>query len=215
MKIIIPARAGSKGLPGKNRTLFKYTADIIPESYKDSVIVLTDDPEIIKISAEYGFASINRSEETATDEASMKFTLNWTVNYLTFKGKLEHEEDILLLYLTYPERRWSDVERAIDFYNENSASSLLCKKELSVSPFLILKEEEDDRGSQLFWHDLYRRQDYPNCFELCHYICIINSASINNLNNNLYNNQTLFMQIDNPIDVDTKKDLDNFYGISK
>jgi len=215
MKIIIPARKGSKGLPGKNRTLFRYTADIIPESHKNQVIVLTDDSEIHKMSREYGFKSVERLEETATDEASMKFTLNWAINYLILTGKLEEEEDILLLYLTYPERTWSDIESAIDFYNQKSASSLLCKKEINLSPFLILKEEENDCGSQLFWHDLYRRQDYPRCFELSHFICIVNSSAINSLNSNLYNNQTVFFPIDNPVDVDTEKDLNNFYGLSK
>jgi CMP-N,N'-diacetyllegionaminic acid synthase len=215
MKIIIPARAGSKGLPGKNKTLFRYTANIIPDSYKNLVIVLTDDPEIHKMSSEYGFESVERLEETATDDASMKFTLNWAINYLIFKGKLTEGEDILLLYLTYPERTWSNIESAINFYNQKSASSLLCRKEIDFSPFLILKEEENDYGSQLFWHDLYRRQDYPKCFELSHFICIVNSSAINSLNNNLYNNQTVFFPIDNPVDVDTKKDLNKFYELSK
>jgi CMP-N-acetylneuraminic acid synthetase len=211
MKIIIPARMGSKGLPGKNRTLFRHTADIIPNNYKDQVIVLTDDPEIHKLSKEYGFCSVERLEETATDDASMKFTLNWAVNYLIFTGKLEPGEEIILLYLTYPNRKWSDVEKAVEFYHLNGAKSLLCKKEISFTPFLVLKEEEENLGSQLFWHDLYRRQDYPKCFELCHFICILNSSMINSLNNNLYNNQTVFFPIASQIDVDSQNDLDNFY----
>lgn len=215
MKIIIPARMGSKGLPGKNRTLFRHTANTIPNEYKDHVIVLTDDPEIHKLAREYKFRSIERLEETATDEASMKFTLNWVTNYLIFTGKLEQGEEIILLYLTYPERKWSDIERALEFYHLNEAKSLLCRKEIEHTPFLILKEEEDGRGSQLFWHDLYRRQDYPKCFELCHFIGIFNSSMINSLNNNLYNNQTLFFPVNSPIDVDTKKDLDNFHETNR
>jgi len=215
MKIIIPARMGSKGLPGKNRTLFRYTADIIPEEYKKDVIVLTDDPEIHKLAKEYQFLSIERFKETSTDEASMKFTLTWATNYLTLIGKIKANEDILLLYLTYPERSWFDVEKALAFYHANEAKSLLCRKEITHTPFLILKEEENNQGSQLFWHDLYRRQDYPKCFELCHFICILNSGSINSLNSNLYNNQTVFFPVDSPIDVDTKKDLDRFNGTNK
>ena len=44
---VIPARKGSKGLPGKNRILLKYTIDTIPKDYHKKVIVSTDDIEII------------------------------------------------------------------------------------------------------------------------------------------------------------------------
>lgn len=212
MKIIIPARRGSKGLPGKNRILFSSTAEIIPlELIKDSY-VLTDDPKIKKMSSEYGINSIDRPDETATDSASMKSSMIWLIDHLKSKGELNQSDDILLLYLTYPERTWIDVKRAIDFYLERGATSLLCKKPAPVSPFLMLMEN-GDHGVQPFYHDLYRRQDYPKCFELSHYICMFNSDQINSLNNNLYSSQTVFMPIPSAIDVDTQKDLDQYYGI--
>lgn len=211
MKIIIPARKGSKGLPGKNRILLEKTISTIPSEYLNLVYVVTDDPEIHFECIELGVKSIERPPETATDQASTKEVITWTLSYMKFHKIIEGEEDILMLYLTYPERTWKDVESGMRFYAERSCSSMLCRKEIKVSPYLILKSENDSKGSQLFSHDLYRRQDYPECFELSHFICIFNSSSINKLNNNLYNSDTIFMPIEETIDVDEKNDLLRYY----
>jgi CMP-N-acetylneuraminic acid synthetase len=65
-------------------------------------------------------------------------------------------------------------------------------------------------GKQVIKHNLYRRQDYPECFEISHYISIFNKNIIHNLNNNLYNKDTVYFSIDETIDVDTEKDLKNY-----
>jgi len=72
MKIVIPARKGSKGLPFKNRKLFNRTADIIPDDMKGFTYVLTDDAEIIKMAEDYGFNIIVRPYAISQDETSTK-----------------------------------------------------------------------------------------------------------------------------------------------
>jgi CMP-N-acetylneuraminic acid synthetase len=71
-------------------------------------------------------------------------------------------------------------------------------------------EVDNMRGKQLIPHNLYRRQDYPKVFEISHFISIFMGFELDNLNSNLYNNDTIFYPIDNIIDVDTQKDLDSF-----
>ena len=66
------------------------------------------------------------------------------------------------------------------------------------------------KGSQVIGHDLYRRQDYPECFEISHFISIFNKNEIVNLNNNMYNEDTVFYPIENTIDVDMPADLEMF-----
>ena len=206
MKIIIPARKGSKGFPLKNRKLFKYTADIIPDVYKHLTYVVTDDEVISKESLKYGFNTIDRAPEVSLDVTSTKATIQYAIDEIGIEN-----EDVIVLYLTYPERNWEHIDRAYLMFRLNrNQSSLLCKKKIDTSPFLMLKQEKGNKGSQLFYHDLYRRQDYPTCFEISHYVCIFNSNRINNLNNNMYNNDTVYYDIDNVIDVDEKKDLDRF-----
>lgn len=206
MRIIIPARRNSKGLPFKNRQLFKHTADIIPDIMKHKTYVTTDDEEIMIMAKDAGLRTVFRPRDISRDETSTKETMMYTLNKIG-----AGTETIIMLYLTYPERTWQDVNRAVSIFKSNDIGSLLCKKPLETSPFLMLKSESDSRGSQLFYHDLYRRQDYPECFEISHFISIFNSDELEKLNNNLYNNNTYFMEISNKtIDVDEQKDLDSF-----
>lgn len=214
MKIIIPARLGSKGLPFKNRTLFKYTADSIPLDRRSDVIVTTDDPEIIKLAQEYAFTIVERPAILAEDDTSTRDVLFHVIK----EQNIVSSEFIIMLYLTYPERTWEEVMDAFNFFLEHSysgaATSLLCKKEVKTHPYLCLEEYGADGifGRQITRHDLYRRQDYPKCFEISHYVCIFKAGSIYKLNRNLYCDDTVFYQIADVIDVDTKKELDQFNG---
>ena len=210
MKIIIPARKGSKGLPFKNRKLFARTHDLILKCWheilgsKSDVIVATDDEEIQRMAESAGFTWIDRPDSVSNDRASTKSLIQYVVSELDLRSEI-----LMVLYLTYPERTVDDIMQAISLFVSGPNQSLLCKKEIDWTPFLVLKEEPGGRGSQLFHHDLYRRQDYPKCFELSHYICILKSDSINKLNNNLYNIDTVYYPIDpKTVDVDTQKDLD-------
>ena len=135
MKIIIPARKGSKGVPLKNRKLFKYTANIIPNEMKHFTYVVTDDENVKQMAMDKGFNVLDRTHEVSSDKASTKDLMKYTIDRL---GLLD--ETILMLYLTYPLRKWEDVQKAICYFNVSSSKSLLCKHPLDVSPFLILKE---------------------------------------------------------------------------
>lgn len=211
MKIVIPARKGSKGLPFKNRKLLHHTLNIIPDEYKHDTWITTDDKAIIIEADKLGFKTHLRHSSLAKDESSTKEVMQDFVN----KQCNPRGETVIMLYLTYPERTWEDVMNAKNFYDNNTpvgTGSLLCKKEIKTSPFLMLKEENNNRGSQLFYHDLYRRQDYPKCFEISHFICIFAAQYINNLNNNMYDRDTVYMEIPNVTDVDTQKDLDELDG---
>lgn len=207
MKIIIPARMGSKGLPFKNRKLFKYTANSIPFSLSHDTYVTTDDPEIMKLARSYEFNVIERPAHLAQDRTSTKDTLIHSLKEINPNP----EEDILVLYLTYPQRSWKDVKSALDYVNslDFSVNSMLCRKECT-SPYLMMFEK-GPFGTQVVPHDLYRRQDYPPSFEISHFIVFFKAHYINNLNSNLYSETTVFYKIDQVVDVDLQKDLDEFY----
>lgn len=60
---VIPARKGSKGLPGKNRKLLSFTLDNIPEENRTATIVSTDDEHIVDSLKNSGVKIHNRSRE--------------------------------------------------------------------------------------------------------------------------------------------------------
>ena len=205
MKIIIPARKGSKGLPGKNAILIKHTLSTIPNYVKDSVIITTNDGKVIDQSV--GYKILLRNAKLSGDEISTKDVLLDVIQ----KYNIVDEEIIMMLYLTYPERTWTDIEAALNFFIDNDAKSLLCRVNPKSHPYLCMFSEDDNKGSQIVEHNLYRRQDYPECFELSHFICIFRANELEKLNKNLYNKDTIFYKIKRPVDVDTKEDLKRYY----
>lgn len=193
---VIPARQGSKGMPFKNRRLFSYTKLTIPMSVWENTILTTDDKTIMEIGSEYNI--LERSEVLSNDTASTKDVLLDVIE----KFDLEKEDIIVMLYLTYPERTWNDIQRGIDFFTAKEADSMLCIKEVKTHPYLCIYED----GNQVVKHNLYRRQTYPKVFEICHFLFIAKVNEIKKLNNNLYNKNTVYMDIPDKVDVDTEED---------
>lgn len=207
IKYLIPARKGSKGLPYKNRMLFNFTSSIVKNHFKN-VFVSSNDNFIKNLSYENNFNFHERSEKNSSDTSTTKEFVEEFINFYKFKD----DDIIVMLMLTYPERKKEDIENAIKFFIKNNGKSLLCKKECFQTPYLMMFEEDNFKGKQVIKHNLCRRQDYRKVFEISHFISIFKVSEVKKLNNNLYNENTLFYNIsNNTLDIDNKKDLENFY----
>ena len=204
IKYVIPARRNSKGLPFKNRKLFDYTIKSIPYEFLNSVIVTTDDEVIIDKCKSLGINYVSRDPLLALDETPTKDVIIDLIN----RGLLINDDICVMLYLTYPERTWDDIAKAILFMESKEAKSLLCKKTIkNTHPYLYMFEGKNYTGTQLVEHNLYRRQDYPKVFEISHFISIFEILEVFNLNGNLYNKKTIYYPIGDVTDVDTEEDL--------
>lgn len=204
-RIIIPARKGSKGLPFKNRKLLKYTLETIPKHLLSITYISTDD-EQIKEQVNNICQIHNRSLQNSQDSTS---TLS-LIKEIRQDLCLTSDENVVMLYLTYPERTFEEISRIYDFFVKNNINSLLCKKEIKTSPFLHMYDLGNGKGKQVIKHNLYRRQDYPKCFEISHYVSIFKVSEIDKMNNNMYNDETYFYEIKDRVDVDEQKDLERF-----
>ena len=129
--IFIPCRRNSKGVPFKNRKLFRFTIDAIPPEHWDNILVSTDDEYIIEKCKQLGLSCLTRSANTCGDTASTKAVIIESLPSLKKKY-------IIMLYLTYPERTWDKVMGAIAFYKASNARSMLCRKTLKTSPYLMM-----------------------------------------------------------------------------
>ena len=202
---VIPARKGSKGLPRKNRRLFELTANIIPEALKNSTVVSTDDEYIKQTSEDYGFNVHNRTPNVSLDTTSTTELLKQVASSF----KMSTEDEIVLLYLTYPQRTFDDVENIYEFYKQNNGTTLLCKQEATTHPYMCYYDLPENRGMRVINHDLYRRQDYPSCFFVSYFVAILKVEYLNVVNKNLYHPQTIFYPLDyDSIDIDTQEDLE-------
>ena len=86
---------------------------------------------------------------------------------------MDPSDIIVMLYLTYPERKFSDINKILNIYKEKKINSLLCCVEPKSHPYLCLFKQDNNHGKQVIEHDMYRRQDYPECFEISHFMVAI------------------------------------------
>lgn len=128
---IIPLRAGSKGIPGKNkrkllgRPLYSWVLGEAILSDLDEVYVYTDDTEILEqIELEYQWTpkvkGLKRSEASATDTASTEQAM------LEFAEKINHSYDIIcLLQATSPLTSHQDINACLNKIITESYDSAL------------------------------------------------------------------------------------------
>ncbi len=121
---VIPARGGSKGLPGKNirefcgKPLISWTIEQgMACNYIDKVLVSTDSEEIASIAVQSG-ASVPffRPPALANDTASSLDVLLHAVDYLSSVG--ESYDFIVMLEPTSPLRDVSDITGALELLFE-------------------------------------------------------------------------------------------------
>lgn len=92
--ILIPARGGSKGLPGKNiypicgKPMISYTISLLKDvKWSGDIVISTDDEKIIKVSEKLidgseNFYLVDRPAEYAKDTSSTEDVAIHTVNYM-------------------------------------------------------------------------------------------------------------------------------------
>lgn len=115
---IIPARGGSKGIPGKNikifhsKPLIAYTIEQAKQTgLFDRIIVDTDDKKIAAVAQKYGAeVPFLRPKRLASDKASVIDAVLLLLKRL--KEKQSYEPDIItLLQTTSPLREISDIKK--------------------------------------------------------------------------------------------------------
>ena len=203
---VIPARRDSKGLLFKNRKLLDYTINKIPPELHEKTIVTTNDAEIIKKLSATKINVLKRDEKLCLDDVNIRDVMEDVAN----EFHMNSEDTIVMLYLTSPSRKFSDIKKILDYYNEREIKTLTCCVEPKTHPYLCLYKKEGEKGEQVVKHDLYRRQDYPECYEVSHFVCIFQVEEIQKLNKNMYNESTIFYKIDNDVDVNYENDLREF-----
>lgn len=131
--IIIPARGGSKGLPGKNakilggHPLLKWTADAISLSgLKNYQCVLsTDDEEIAEIGSGIGLdVPFIRPTELATDTASAVDTANHAIDWYNAKRDFQPKY-LMVLQPTSPFRPPHTIHEAFSLLSENDTDAIV------------------------------------------------------------------------------------------
>ena len=137
MLVLIPARGGSKGIPGKNikslngLPLISYTINEAKHtSLVTDIIVSTDNSEIAEISKQFGAKiPFMRPSELARDDSLAIDTYIYTIKRLNdeFNAAIK---DFIVLQPTSPLRTAEDIDNAIRLYQEKNADSVISFTEI-------------------------------------------------------------------------------------
>lgn len=166
---IIPARGGSKGIPGKNLTninglpLIAWTINQAATSECiDLVFVTTDSAEISHAARANGAKVIARPDNLATDSASSEACLEHAINYI--ESEYAAISTVIFLQCTSPIRKKDDIDNAYRLYHGTHADSLL-----SVVPSHTFFWQQDSEGFATPINYDYqrrpRRQDIDNAYQ--------------------------------------------------
>lgn len=182
--IIIPARGGSKGVPGKNikllngKPLIQYTIEAALEVTDRENIVVSTDCAKIKIVAENLGINVPslRPKELASDTAGTYEVLLYELAQLEKKDK--NYAYLILLQATSPFRTGQQIREALEIFNED-LEMVVSVKATKANPYFTLKEE-DENGYLVPSKKTTsnRRQDVPKVWELNGAIYIINTKTL-------------------------------------
>ena len=139
MLAIIPARGGSKGLPGKNIKLLGGTPLIchtikaaLESNLIDRVIVSTESDEIASIAKNCGAeVPFMRSIDLASDTSMVMDSYLQVVDMIT-KENSKPIESFVALLPTVPLRTSKDIDKAIQIFNDKNANSVISVVEASA-----------------------------------------------------------------------------------
>ncbi|MBI4931332.1 MAG: acylneuraminate cytidylyltransferase family protein [Bacteroidetes bacterium] len=157
MIAIIPARSGSKGLPGKNiknlcgKPLIAYTIEAAKASASiEKVIVSTDDKAIAEIAIKYGAdVPFLRPSYLSTDNSPAIDTYIYTVERLNNEFNFNINE-FAVLQPTSPLRTSMDIDNAIKLFSQKNADSVISCCQAAHPPSWAKKINKDGILSNYF-----------------------------------------------------------------
>lgn len=212
--IIVPARSGSKALPGKNirnflgKPLMSWTitaaieADITPH-----VHINTDSREYADIGESFGATvPFLREVSLAGDHVIAAHVYKRHLHLLKADGQTF--DYLMILLPTCPMRTAEDIRAAWQRYQELECDALISVYEAPGKASWLLRMSDDDRLSQLMVSKVKNRQEEENLYFPNGAIYIFKTSAIEN-SVDFYEQDTCAFIMDRTksIDIDTEEDF--------
>jgi len=214
---LIPARGGSKGVPGKNikllagKPLIAYTVEQVNASMQiDRLILSTDDEAIAKIAREIGLeVPFMRPDELANDSAGSLAVVQHALDFVEAKG--ERYDAVCILQVTSPYRPEGVIDDAITLFMKEKPDALVSVRKVpdEFNPHWTFEIEKNNRlkistGEEKI---IPRRQELPPAYHRDGAIYITSTDTIKN-KGSLLGDDIIAFPIDSPklINIDTMDD---------
>lgn len=210
--IIVPARGGSKRLPGKNlkelggRTLLSHTSQAIEDAGLDAPVILsTDDDRIADEGRRLGWlVPFRRPAELATDEATTINVVLHALNHHLAEGSGADAEMVMVLQPTSPLRGADCLKAAVAMLDSDpDVDSIISMTALHLPPMRIFLTGADGMAVPLDARDKRRPMYVPNGA-----LYLTRTAALRR-ENTLYAGaiRPLVLDAHRAVDIDTNADL--------
>jgi N-acylneuraminate cytidylyltransferase len=218
---LIPARSGSKGLPGKNtkllgeKALVQYSIEFALQNLRvqDELCITTDDEDVVAIAEKMGISiPFRRPEKLATDTASSYDVIQHALKFYENVGILF--DAILLLQPTSPFRIQADFNELIESYDDDTDMVVSVKSSKENPYFTLFEENSDGYLKKSKESNFQRRQDCPPVYAYNGSMYLINTKSFKKSSLSDFKKiKKIIMPDERSIDIDTFADwnLAEFY----
>ena len=211
---VIPARGGSKGIPGKNikplggKPLIAYSVEVARQLAPDSdICVSTDDPAIADVVREMGLeVPFMRPDYLATDHCGTYEVLLHAVQFYENLGR--NYDTLVLLQPTSPLRTALDVRRCLEAYSPD-VDMVVTVVEAASNPYYNCYETDAEGFLHISKGDgsYVRRQDAPKAWEYNGAVYVINIDRLKQMPLSRFPRRRMVeMERSRSIDLDTPLD---------
>lgn len=170
---LIPARAGSKGVPNKNivavagRPLIAWSIQAARSSgHAPRVVVSTDSAEFARVCRSHGAeVPFLRPAELAQDHVPSLDPVLHALDWFE-ENQGYHADYVLLLQPTSPLRTGADIDAAIDLALSKRADAVVSVTPVACHPYWTRKIDSEGRLEEFIHPQVAdgRRQDLPKVF---------------------------------------------------
>jgi CMP-N-acetylneuraminic acid synthetase len=217
MKIlaIIPARAGSKGIPGKNiinirgKPLIAWTIEAAKNClHIDRIVVSSDGDEILDVAEKYGAETLKRPSSISGDGARSEPVITHAIKILSEKGYMPD----LVVYLqpTSPLRTAGHLDSAFKLFFDKEAEALISVTEANKKMLKAFVKKDTGFISGISNNDFpfMNRQELPEVFMPNGAIYIVKTKNFLK-NSSFWTEKTIpfIMSDEDSVDIDKFEDI--------
>ena len=221
---LIPARGGSKGVPGKNirkvcgQPLISYAIKCALECrFIDHIVVSTDSDQIAGIARKYGAeVPFVRPPDLAQDKSAMRDVL-WHALLACEAHYGGRVDCIILLDPTAPLRRTSDVRNAYRLFKKGKCDAVISGNIAHRNPYfnMVCRSGRFVKLVNKSKEDIFRRQDCPQVFDLNTVVWIYSRKAIAKRERIPEKSLLYLVPKEFSIDLDTEYDFEILQALMK
>lgn len=214
MIAIIPARGGSKGLPGKNikkllgKPLIAYTIEAALKSKTVSdIIVSTDCKKIASVAVNHGAkCPFMRPAALAKSTSNIVDAITYTITKL-HKTQNYNIEEFILLQPTSPLRIAKDIDNAVKLFKKKKANAVISVTQSPQSLEWFKYLTPNNKIISIYKQNKPNRQDYKKIYYTNGAVYVFNYGFFKK--KSFYSDKTFayIMPRNRSVDIDTMEDF--------